>query len=216
MYRPFFPSLEFGWAFVGVLGVLLALAAVVDLRWTVIPKKLSLSLLALGLLANLVRGAWLGDDGSGLWLLPTDNPWTGGLDGLLFGLGGAVVSFLMIFILWILGTCGGGDVKLFAGLGAWLGPLYPIYVLAVSLGVLVLFVLVKAVFVGIKPRKQHRRSKAAKPGKEKTAPPEKWRITYSLPVALATAVVVLWVFRVELRLAPPRSVPSHGVQAHAS
>ncbi len=45
----------------------------------------------------------------------------GALDGFLFALVGSLVGFAFFAILFALGTCGGGDVKLFTAIGAWLG-----------------------------------------------------------------------------------------------
>ncbi|MNZ88674.1 Type IV leader peptidase family protein [compost metagenome] len=44
-----------------------------------------------------------------------------GWSGLLFALKGAGVGFGLMFLMHILGAVGGGDVKLFAGIGAWTG-----------------------------------------------------------------------------------------------
>jgi prepilin peptidase CpaA len=47
---------------------------------------------------------------------------TGGLPGALGSAGGWVVGVLLFAPLFLLGGMGGGDVKLLAALGAWLGP----------------------------------------------------------------------------------------------
>src|SRR4051812_3196431 len=129
----FFPDPLFGWAFVAALFALLAVAAWNDLRALVIPKQLTLPALALGLLFNVARGAWLGADGHAAWVLGEGGPAAGALDGLLFALAGFAVAFGLFFLFWFLGVCGGGDVKLFAALGAWVGPRYVLYVLIVSI-----------------------------------------------------------------------------------
>ncbi|SRR5579883_595336 len=46
----------------------------------------------------------------------------GGSSLLLWSLGGAVVGLLSLLPLYAIGGMGAGDVKLMAGLGAWLGP----------------------------------------------------------------------------------------------
>lgn len=215
----FFPNPEFAWVFLASLVAILAVCAYVDWQRMVIPKWLTLPLLALGVVATLVRSAWLGAQGDPLWFrLPTGNVFLGLLDGLLFALVGFLVGFGMIFLMWILGTCGGGDVKLFAALGAWLGPLYSIYILAASLVVLFVEVVIKLVALGFSGKNLLKMAQAnrAKMKKKDAAPPkEKWRITYSLPVAVATLAVLLWVFRAELRLAPPKADPNGSTQAHA-
>ena len=44
-----------------------------------------------------------------------------GIEGLLPALGGFAVGFGILFVLWLIGGGGAGDVKLAAALGAWLG-----------------------------------------------------------------------------------------------
>jgi prepilin peptidase CpaA len=77
-----------------------ALAAWMDLRGFRIPNSLTLPLLATGLVYNALVG------GGG--------PLLGSLLGVLFGGG-------ILFPIYCLGGMGAGDVKLLAGVGAWLG-----------------------------------------------------------------------------------------------
>lgn len=44
-----------------------------------------------------------------------------GWNGILFALKGFGAGFGLMFILFVLGAVGGGDVKLFGGIGAWTG-----------------------------------------------------------------------------------------------
>ena len=78
----FFPDPVFGWLFFSVLVGLLAVAAVIDIRTTRIPKRLTLTIAAAGLLANIIRGIWLGNDHQQTWQLDPGSFWLGGLDGL--------------------------------------------------------------------------------------------------------------------------------------
>jgi len=48
--------------------------------------------------------------------------WFGGLHGLTAGLLGAGLGFGVLVVFYALGGVGAGDVKLFAAIGAWLGP----------------------------------------------------------------------------------------------
>jgi prepilin peptidase CpaA len=48
--------------------------------------------------------------------------WSGGSQALLFSLAGAVVGLVSLLPLYAIGGMGAGDVKLMAGLGAWMGP----------------------------------------------------------------------------------------------
>jgi prepilin peptidase CpaA len=77
------------------------LAAVTDLRARTIPNWLTLPLLLCGVL------------GHGLW-------W--GFDGLWLSVLGCSICFVPGYFLFVRNALGGGDVKLFAGLGALLGP----------------------------------------------------------------------------------------------
>lgn len=87
------------------------LAAAVDHRRGEIPDSLSLGACAAAAFANaghaLEGGALLGALGP----------------ALLRTAGGAVLTALVPLLLWRRGALGGGDVKLFAAIGAFLGPL---------------------------------------------------------------------------------------------
>jgi prepilin peptidase CpaA len=48
--------------------------------------------------------------------------WSGGWQGLLWSFAGAGVGLLTLMPLYAIGGMGAGDVKLMAGLGAWMGP----------------------------------------------------------------------------------------------
>src|SRR5688572_6521784 len=80
---------------------LLTAAAVIDLRSRRIPNWLTLSLAATGLLQSCLPAGEL----SPLWSFV-----------------GVLTGFALNLPLWLLKIRGGGDVKLFAGLGAWVGP----------------------------------------------------------------------------------------------
>ena len=88
---------------VPVLVVLISVVAcVTDLRSRRIPNVLTLG----GALAALVYHAT-----------------SGGVVGLLIASSGWIVGLALFFLPYALGGMGGGDVKLLAALGAWLGPL---------------------------------------------------------------------------------------------
>jgi prepilin peptidase CpaA len=96
--------------FVPMLG-LLVWAAAVDLRSRRIPNWLTFSLLLAGLAQSF---AWAHTVTPGQSFL-----------GFLTGFG-------LTFVLFGIGALGGGDVKLLAGLGAWLGPWPTLVVFAVA------------------------------------------------------------------------------------
>ena len=105
------------------------------------------------------------------------------LDGLLFTLAGVAVAFVLMFVLWILGVCGGGDVKLYAAVGAWVGPwnVFPILGVAVAcVGVVVFF--------GMAARLLRGKSVAVPASGEK---PTKSRLaTFAWPLAVGTLLVL--------------------------
>ena len=80
--------------------MLLAIAALSDLRDRKIPNKLNLLILAVGLSLRAQAAGW-----SGVWL----------------GLQGAGLALLLLFPFFVLRWYGGGDVKLMIGGGAYLG-----------------------------------------------------------------------------------------------
>ena len=103
------------------LFALLAIAAVVDGRTRRIPNWLTLLIAVTGLTHAVVSGV----------------PVT--LGGALLGL---VVGFALIIIPFALGAMGGGDVKLMAGVGAWLGwwATVQVYLAAGVVGMLIVVV----------------------------------------------------------------------------
>lgn len=196
MPQPFFPDPIFGWTFCLVLLSLLVVATQQDLQRMVVPKWITLPTLALGLLFNLVRGVWLAGNAWGL------------LDGLLFSLSGFAAGFGMFLLLYLLGTCGGGDVKLFAALGAWVGPVGAVYVL---IGTLVFVVLLTFGRLALRVVTGRGIPLPAASGTPTRKNAKKRLLAYSLPLALSAAIVLLWVFRVELHLAAPQpQIPEAG------
>ena len=211
---PFFPDPYFGWTFYAVLVAFTLLGAYLDLRKAVLPKTLTLSLLAVGVVFNIVRGAWLGQIGGELRWLSTGSLWLGALDGFLFSLLGFVLTTVLFFVMWAMKLCGGGDVKLFAALGAWVGFWYAIFIMLASVLVMVVMLFGRVLFGGLRPMAVKKRIKESQviqggPGKGK------WRMTYALPVAISVAVVLLWFYRFDLNLAvrPANSTPVHA-EAH--
>jgi prepilin peptidase CpaA len=81
--------------------LMLVWAAVVDLRERKIRNWLTFSMLFAGVVQSL---------------LPFSHV------GILQSLAGFAVGFAIPFVLFVLGAVGGGDVKLLAAVGAWVGP----------------------------------------------------------------------------------------------
>ena len=204
MHVTFFPEPVFGWAYLAVLLAILVAASCLDLRFLAVPKWLTVPALGLGVLCNLARGAWLGAVDQPAWALGAGGPVVGALDGLLFALAGFLVGFGLFFLMWILGVCGGGDVKLFAALGAWLGPALAVAVLAVTVVIVCVFVFFRvaaAVFGGNWKllRQPGRRPRPGQAGHQ----PRRRALGFALPLAVATALVLPYVFRVELHFVNP-------------
>ena len=85
---------------VPLVAVLLT-AIYTDVGFSRIPNWLTISAMGFGLAAH---------------------SWLHGLQGLLFSLLGLLVGLGLFLILYLLGTVGGGDVKLMAAVGAMVGP----------------------------------------------------------------------------------------------
>jgi prepilin peptidase CpaA len=106
---------------------LLIVAAAMDWRSRRIPNWLTLGLLTSGLAQSL---AWHGA------VTP--------MQSLL----GALAGFGLLLVLFVLGAVGGGDVKLLAGVGAWLGPQGVLQVFTTAAVVGLIIVLVQSVWQG--------------------------------------------------------------------
>jgi prepilin signal peptidase PulO-like enzyme (type II secretory pathway) len=202
MQQPFFSEPLFGWLFVGALMGLLALAAVVDIRTARIPKSITLTTAACGLLANIARGALLGLQGKECWHLGLGSVWLGAADGLLFAVAGLFFGFIVFTGMYLLGSCGGGDVKLCAAIGAWIGAFYTVFLLMTSVGVLVLWIGGKIALGGAPALGRMRKDQEQVKGNRPKGLPAN-RITFSLPAAVSAALVMLWFFRFDLQLDTP-------------
>lgn len=106
---------------------LLLLAAAQDVRTRRIPNWLTLTVILAGLIQSFTSLGVLSPAQAGL--------------GLLAGLG-------LPFILFGLGALGGGDVKLFAGIGTWVGPWLVVQSFALAAIVGLVVVLIQAAWSG--------------------------------------------------------------------
>lgn len=174
-----------------VLAAFTAAAVVWDTRYRRIPNKLTIPMFFAGWVYQAVF-----------------HQWSGLADGAL----GFLVGFGVLFALWFIGGGGGGDVKLMGALSVWLGYRMTLMVLVVStvlilLGTtcVVIYSLVtrgirgsQQKYLGTKKDTKESRRESKKPrriGTETVEQKQDRRImTYALPVALATWLVVTWQF----------------------
>ncbi len=191
-------SLWPSWGIAAAAVVVTSAAAVTDFRCRRIPNWLTLSTFLLGLLFRLG---------------------TGGGAGLLDAGLGFAAGFGTLFILWVCGGGGAGDVKLMGALGVWLGGSLTLSVLVLSVVIVCLLSLAAPLFsrqstvVASTARPGDVDSDAGKPPTEETdenscveagdgdgqegqaasKTPSKQRVTvaFAIPLALATWIVLV-------------------------
>lgn len=100
-----------------------AVAMVWDLRTRTLPNWLTVPVGLLAFLTHPAMGAF------GVHPFLQTQSW---LAGLGFAAAGFGVGFGILFILWLIGGGGGGDVKLMGSLGAWIGPIPTLIVFLAS------------------------------------------------------------------------------------
>jgi prepilin peptidase CpaA len=224
MPKPFFPdAVVLAWAFYLVLVSITLIATYTDLRYLLIPKWLTLPTVALGVLVNIILGAWSGGpaDVRGSFLIHHEGGFLGALDGLLLSVLGCATGFGLFLLMFVLGTCRGGDVKLFAGVGAWVGPILCLYLLAGTIIAVVLMSMGRLVwkfvthgfgktFRDYTLRAAPEKKKGQKANEPKTT---RRRLTaYSPAVAMSAALLLLWFFGPDLHLRAPKAEKSAAAQ----
>lgn len=142
------------------IAVFTAIAMATDLRSRKIPNWLTVSSALIGLAFHVA---------------------TQGLVGIWFSLGGFAVGFGILFVLWMIGGGGGGDVKLMGAVGAWLGPKYTfgVFILSVLFAMLCMFAVM--LYGGLRNANTNTKSTNVL---KKTIP-------YALPCALSTWSILL-------------------------
>ena len=216
--KPFFPDPLTAGIFFFVLVGFLSVAAYIDTKTFRIPKWLTLPLLGTGIIVNVIRGAWMASLDREVWVLGTGSMWLGAADGLLFALWGAAAAFGIYFAMWLIGFVKGGDVKLVTAIGAWIGAFNILLFIVASGAVLVLWTIGRLFAGGFTPRDfARRRRQFEKMPDMKKGEIDKFArrgMTFSVPAAVAAALVMLWVFRYDLQLVDPKPTPHNG-SAHA-
>lgn len=104
---------------VKIVAVVLIWAAWIDGKELRVPNWITFPMVLSGLLVNTWLGGWSGG-------------WSGGFGGLGMGLLGMLTGLLCLLPLYAVGGMGAGDVKLMAGMGAWLGWEVTLYAFCVS------------------------------------------------------------------------------------
>ena len=169
------------------VGVFTASAAVFDMRSKRIPNKLTLPFFGAGLLYQLAFHG-LGEGVS--------------KPGLIGAAAAFAAGFGMLWVLWMIGGGGGGDVKLMGALSVWIGFkatvmvlfLSTIFVIAGTIGVMALGVVTHGMFRTKEVYLASGQSPNGLPPAAETAVQRQSRriMGYAPPVALATWLVVTW------------------------
>ncbi len=120
-----------------------------------------------------------------------------GLSGLGDGALGFLIGFGFLFLMWIVGSGGGGDVKLMGGLSVWLGFYWSVYVFVISTFLIVLItmgvVLWNVLTRGTRATK-YKMLATGKPTRPGEKPPaesieqkqQRRIMAYALPIAIST------------------------------
>lgn len=167
--------------FLVCVGAYTIAAAVSDIRVKRIPNKLTLPVFGLGLVYQLAFN---------------------GLPGLLDGVLGFAIGFGLLFLMWMIGVGGGGDVKLMGGLSVWIGWRLTGMVLlgstlTASVGTfgVILYAMFSKGLYGAKGQYvgTGKTPKGEQPRKETTEQKQARRaMGFAVPVALATWAIVVW------------------------
>ena len=167
--------------------VFTAAAAICDLRTKRLPNLLTVTAFAGAILFHLCKGA-------------VEAGWAGAGKELLISLGGFGTGFGILFVLWLIGSGGGGDVKYMGALGAWLGAVLTLKVFLVS----AFLVLVGACGVLVweffrlgfrRSRARYIESGGEVGGRKISEEQRKTRrrlLPFGVPAALATWLVLCW------------------------
>lgn len=156
------------------VGVFTLVAAICDLRFRKIPNRMTAPMCVAGIVYQVVFY---------------------GMDGLWASLLGFAAGFGILFVLWMIATAGGGDVKLMAALGTWLGWLTTLKVLFCSLIFVTTgtigIVLIGLLSQGLRRTKNQYLTKNETGKGETTEQRQKRRVmAFAVPVAIATWCVL--------------------------
>jgi len=184
------PSPLIAWACFTLLMLGLMISSYIDFRTFRIPKIIPITLFIGGILASLCRGTILGWQGRPVWLISHPGPLTGALDGLLLAFVSGLTAFCMFLTIWILGVCGGGDVKLFTSVATWIDPYDSLLIMAVSFSLVCVWTVLVFIFRLAFSHQASARIRHIVDGTDRITL-RGTRTSYSLPLTLATALVLL-------------------------
>lgn len=148
------------------ISILMLVAVVIDIRVRRIPNWLTVPACVLGFVWHGAAAGW---------------------EGLGFAAGGFAVGFGILFVLWLIGGGGGGDVKLMGALGAWAGPLYTLFIF---LGSTIFAVACVAVLMVKNGARSANSEEAATESNARTA--VKQYVPYAVPVTMAVWSVFIF------------------------
>ncbi len=120
---------------------------------------------------------------------------TQGWNGVLHALAGFAVGFGVLFVLWLIGGGGGGDVKLMGALGAWLGPLSTLFVFLLSTFMAIICLMIVVAYQNM--ASTNVRSSVAGVGasgssaEQPTTGLARRTLPYAVPAALAAVAVLI-------------------------
>jgi prepilin peptidase CpaA len=124
---------------------------------------------------------------------------------------GCLTGFGLFLVMFVLGTCRGGDVKLFAAVGAWVGPSLSVLLLAGTIVAVVLIAMARLAWNLVTHgfRSTYKdytlRGAPVRRGGKRAEEPKTTRrrlTAFSPAVALSAALVLLWSFGPDLHLRP--------------
>jgi len=175
------PEIVQWWAF-GVIGVVLIIASITDVRYGVVPKTLTYPTIVIALVGHTFFSGLLGGD-SEMQL------------GLAGSLAGFATGFFPMLIIFLTGGIGGGDVKLMGAIGALGGWKFVLLTLFSGLMIAVVMAIILIIRKGIVKRTLGRMGlwfwfllSSAKPSDPATADSPKLPFAVALCIGAAIAL----------------------------
>ncbi|WP_038002461.1 A24 family peptidase [Syntrophorhabdus aromaticivorans] len=162
---------------VALILIVLIISIIFDVKFRRIPNWLTFPAIGAGIVFNTLAG---------------------GVQGLLAGIAGMIVGFLLFILFYMLGGMGAGDVKLAAAIGAFLGPrdiLWSALLTAIAGGCYAVIVLIAKGYTKDVARRYFfmikmflvTRNLTYIPGEGIAKAP---RLAYAIPIAVGTSLVL--------------------------